>query len=62
MNGREIQLGGELEALPDLLKASIKTLCNQQSFSAEQLQPWLNDPANYNVLAELFENGELYSE
>ena len=62
VNGREIQLGGELEALPDLLKASIKTLCNQQSFSAEQLQPWLNDPANYNVLAELFENGELYSE
>jgi hypothetical protein len=56
VNGREIDLGsraGELETC-------IKRICNQQTLAVEDLQPWLNNDKTKSLLAELFENGELY--
>lgn len=56
VNGREIDLGsraGELETC-------IKRICNQESLTVEDLQPWLNHDKTKSLLAELFENGELY--
>ena len=56
INGREIQLGDMTEAL----EHSVKTMCNQQTFFAPQLQAWLHSDSKRQQLAELFENGELY--
>ena len=56
VNGRVIQLNANSDSLGCL----VKMICNQQSFSAHKLLPWLHSDNDRQLLAELFENGELY--
>lgn len=56
VNGREIDLDINSESLA----GSVKTICNNRTFSADTLIPWLQDNNSSQTLLELFNRQELF--